>query len=161
MQLLGVRFCLVADPEQAESVADALTGLGLSNLIDAGVGPFAGAIFSASDDSWAEFWPSQPGMTEGVVLQFVVDDADAFAARALRQGMSVEGPVTVYGERIYFTVLPGGLAASFHSRVAQRLTVRGAGHDTSGADDSETMVEDDLEEAMRGPETRRKTRGRC
>ena len=81
------------------------------------VGP-DGAVFEAGD-SWIEVWPDSPGMPEGVMLQIVVDDADAVAATAKRNGIDVQGPMQAHGEKIYFAVAPGGLSISFQEVVEQ------------------------------------------
>jgi len=52
-------------------------------------------------------------MPAGLMLQIVVDDADAVAATARKNGIDVNGPMEAHGEKIYFAVAPGGLSVSF------------------------------------------------
>jgi hypothetical protein len=52
-------------------------------------------------------------MPAGLMLQLVVDDADAIAANARENGVEVQGPMEAHGEKIYFAVAPGGLSISF------------------------------------------------
>jgi len=120
MKLLGIRFCSVS--EDASEFAKFLeSGLGLEKTtMDAGEGlddsDFQGAVFPAGD-SWIEVWPEVEGMPAGVMLQLVVDDADAFAAHARASGFRAQGPTDAHGERIYFIQAPGGLAMSFQSKM--------------------------------------------
>lgn len=51
--------------------------------------------------------------TAGLMLQIVVDDADAVAETARSNGIGVQGPMEAHGEKIYFAVAPGGLSVSF------------------------------------------------
>ena len=68
-------------------------------------------------------WVSQAMATEdmptGVMLQIVVDDADAFAEHARGNGLEPQGPMDAHGERIYFLTAPSGLAVSFQSKTAE------------------------------------------
>ena len=118
MKVLGIRFCCVS--EEAEPLASFLgEGLGLpqqewqSEPTSEG---FAGAVFPATD-SWIEVWPAGPQMPAGIMLQIVVDDADAWAARARAGGLSPQGPTDAHGERIYYLDGPGGLPVSFQSKL--------------------------------------------
>lgn len=115
MQVLGIRFCSVS-PE-AEGLADFLgNGLGLpANLFTEDGTPFSGAIFPAGE-SWVEVWPEAPGMPAGIMLQIVVDDADARAEKTRKNGLDPTGPMDEYGERIYYLNAPGGLPVSFQSK---------------------------------------------
>lgn len=120
MNVLAIRFCSVS-PE-AEPLARFLDALGLPRRpFEAGELPggegFNGAIFPAGS-SWIEVWPAGEGMPPGVMLQVVVDDADAFAEHARQHGLQPEGPMDAHGERIYFVQAPGGLQISFQSAVA-------------------------------------------
>lgn len=117
MKVLGIRFCSVSD--EAEKLAGFLrNGLGLP------VAPardeaeaFQGAVFPAGE-SWIEIWPEAPGMTAGIMLQIVVDDADAWAERARANGLEPHGPTDAHGERIYFLQAPTGLPVTFQSKLA-------------------------------------------
>jgi hypothetical protein len=112
MNVLGIRFCAVA--EEASSMADFFTkGLGLAER-DLGDGDgFSGCVIPAGDSSWVEIWQKADNMPVGLMLQLVVDDADAIAANARENGIDVQGPMEAHGERIYFSVAPGGLSVSF------------------------------------------------
>ena len=118
MKFLGIRFCSVS--ENAEELAKFLgEGLGLEakELPDINSSQeFAGAVFPASD-SWIEVWKDGPGMPKGIMLQIIVDDADAWAERAKENGLFPQGPIDEHGERIYFLQAPGGLPVSFQSKL--------------------------------------------
>ncbi len=116
MRVLGIRFCSVS--AEAEEVARFLGGgLGLPerNMSEDGA-PFSGAIYPAGE-SWVEVWPEGPGMPAGIMLQIVVDDADAWADNARKNGLEPTGPMDAHGERIYYLKAPGGLAISFQSKL--------------------------------------------
>ena len=111
MEVLGIRFCAVA--EEAQEMAEFFTrGLGLPDRDLGGGGEFHGAVIPAGT-SWIEIWQKGPDMPVGLMLQIVVDDADAVAETARRNGIDVQGPMEAHGEKIYFAVAPGGLSISF------------------------------------------------
>ena len=123
MKVLGIRFCTVTPEAKALAAFLDSLGMGRKDLGDAlaAFGPdFFGAVFPAGRDSWVELWSPAPamGMAEGVMLQVVVDDADAFAAHARGNGLTPEGPMDAHGERIYMLKAPGGLQMSFQSALA-------------------------------------------
>ena len=117
MKVVGIRFCSVST--QAEELAEFLgKGLGLPEReMDNAGEDFGGAIFPAGE-SWIEVWNDGPQMPAGVMLQIVVDDADAFAEHAKSNGLEPSGPMDAHGERIYFIEAPGGLQVSFQSRLS-------------------------------------------
>jgi len=112
MKVLGIRFCAVA--EEAVPMSEFFTkGLGLAER-DLGCGDeFQGCVIPAGDSSWVEIWQKGENMPAGLMLQLVVDDADAVAANARENGIDVQGPMEAHGEKIYFAVAPGGLSVSF------------------------------------------------
>ncbi len=111
MNVLGIRFCAVA--EEAQSMAEFFTkGLGLPERDLGGGDGFNGAVIPAGD-SWIEIWQKAENMPVGLMLQIVVDDADAVAENARGNGIEVQGPMEAHGEKIYFAVAPGGLSVSF------------------------------------------------
>ncbi|WP_199610245.1 VOC family protein [Flocculibacter collagenilyticus] len=121
MQVLGIRFCAVTD--EAQDLAHFLNGLGLTerkmgdcddNQSDSHA--FSGAIFPAGEHSWVEVWQSSSQMPAGIMLQIIVDDAEAFAAHAKQNKIEVQGPMKNYGETIYFAEGPSGLKLSFQSK---------------------------------------------
>lgn len=118
MELLAIRFVAVSD--EAEALARCLDDLGARRrhfgeyTSQIGASTFTGAIFPAGS-SWIEVWPVGEGMPPGMMLQLVVDDADAFAAHARSRGLSPQGPVDAHGEHIYFLEAPSGLSMSFQS----------------------------------------------
>lgn len=119
MRVLSLRFCAVS-PE-AQALAEFFNKLGLKPAaLDpaCGVEPasLGGAIFAAGD-SWIEVWPEGHEMPAGLMLQLVVDDAEAFAAHARAQGLDPQGPMDAHGERIFFAQAPGGLQLSFQSKL--------------------------------------------
>ncbi len=116
MKVLGIRYCAVT--KDAEALARFLgQGLGLPEMdLGMGAGKFSGAVFPAGE-SWVEIWPEGPQMPATTMLQIVVDDADAWAARARQGGLDPKGPTDAHGERIYMLTAPGGLAMSFQSKL--------------------------------------------
>jgi len=111
MNVLGIRFCAVA--EEAQQMANFFTqGLGLPERDLGGGEDFHGAVIPAGT-SWIEIWQQSADMPVGLMLQIVVDDADAVAATAKENGIDVQGPMEAHGEKIYFAVAPGGLSISF------------------------------------------------
>ena len=118
MEVIGIRFCSVA--EEAADLAAFLSKVGLPQR-DLGAtesDSFSGAVFPAGD-SWVEVWQKGPDMPEGVMLQVVVDDADAFAEHARSNGLEPHGPMDAHGERIYFLQAPTGLQMSFQSALPE------------------------------------------
>jgi hypothetical protein len=117
MKILGFRYCSVSPHAAAQ--ADFFDKLGMPRMpipdFGIAVDGFGGAIFPAGA-SWLELWPVGPQMPEGVMLQIVVDDVEAFAARG--KGLEATGPQDAHGERIYFLKAPGGLSISIQSALA-------------------------------------------
>ena len=113
MKLLGIRFCAVAD--EAQKMSEFFTkGLGLAERDLGGDNDdFSGCVVPAGDSSWLEIWQKSKDMPAGLMLQLVVEDADAIAANAKENGIDVQGPMEAHGEKIYFAVAPGGLSVSF------------------------------------------------
>ena len=128
MKVLGIRFCKVAHRNDAKGLADMLgeNGLGLKSTDMGGGDDFNGAVFPVDEQaanglgSWVEIWPAGEQMPEMVMLQIVVDDADAYAENARKNGLDVKGPDDAHGERIYYLEGPGGLTVSFQSKVKAR-----------------------------------------
>jgi len=122
MKVLGIRFCTVS--ADGEKLAEFLEkGLGLPTADREAArsdaqepAEFRGRVFPAGE-SWVEIWPEGPGMPRGVILQIVVDDADAWAERARANGLDPQGPTDAHGERIYYLQAPTGLPVSFQSRL--------------------------------------------
>lgn len=118
MKTLAIRHCVV-HPEAAD-LACFLDKLGLARRAmddcdnPTSDGAFAGAIFPTGD-SWIETWPASPEMPACTMLQIVVDNADAFAAKARSEGLEVLGPTDAHGERIYFAQAPGGVQLTVQS----------------------------------------------
>lgn len=130
MKVLGIRFCKVAAKDDAEGLAALLgeNGLGLHANDLGEIEGFQGAVFpvdekaATGEGSWIEVWPAGEGMPEMTMLQIVVDDADAFAAHARKNGVEVKGPDDAIhgdgaGERIYYLEGPAGLPISFQSKI--------------------------------------------
>ncbi len=130
MKVLGIRFCKVAKAEEAKALADLLgeNGLGLETLNSGQTDGFSGAVFPVDESakqglgSWIELWAAGGGMPEMTMLQIVVDDADAFAERARKNGLDVKGPDDARhddhgGERIYYLEGAGGLPIAFLSKL--------------------------------------------
>jgi len=118
VKVLGIRFCTVS--AEANEVATFLAeGLGLpERKLTEDDSPFSGAVFPVgAGNSWIEVWPEGPGMPAGIMLQIVVDDADAWAENARKNGLEPAGPTDNHGERIYYLNAPGGLPLSFQSKL--------------------------------------------
>lgn len=121
MRVLGIRFCSVSP--QAREFAEFLDALGLPRqpfpeMEGVAEDAFLGAVFpadSSAGSTWIELWEPAEGMHEGVMLQIVVDDADAFAERARAHGLDPRGPMDAHGERIYYLKAPTGLPVTFQS----------------------------------------------
>lgn len=124
MKALGVRFCKVASAGEAKALAALLgpEGLGLEANDFGPADEFQGAVFPMGETaaqglgSWIEIWPAGDQMPAMTMLQIVVDNADAWAARAREKGLSVKGPDDAHGERIYYLEGPGGLPIAFLSK---------------------------------------------
>lgn len=124
MKVLGIRFCKVAHKDDAKALADMLgeNGLGLTATDMGQSEDFNGAVFPVDDaaakglGSWIEIWPAGEQMPEMTMLQIVVDDADAFAEQAKKNGLNVKGPDDAHGERIYYLEGAGGLPVAFLSK---------------------------------------------
>jgi hypothetical protein len=124
MKVLGIRFCKVTKTDDAKAIADLLgeKGLGLTPTDMGESDGFNGAVFPVDEQakqglgSWIELWPAGENMPEMTMLQIVVDDADAFAERAKKNGLDVKGPDDAHGERIYYLEGAGGLPISFQSK---------------------------------------------
>jgi hypothetical protein len=123
MKVLGFRFCTVS-PE-AGNLASFFDALGFERhpLEGGGATPAdtesKGAVFAAGD-SWLAIWPPTEEVAPGIMLQVVVDDADAFAARAREQGLAPLGPTDAQNKRIYFLQAPTGLRVSIQSRLSAK-----------------------------------------
>ncbi|MEO0878987.1 MAG: hypothetical protein AAFY22_04665 [Pseudomonadota bacterium] len=124
MKFLGIRFCRVAKRENAIALAKMLgeEGLGLKPREMGeipGLEGFQGAVFPVeenADNSWIEVWPASEEMPEMVMLQIIVDDADAWAENARSNGLDPKGPDDAHGERIYYLEGPSGLPIAFVSK---------------------------------------------
>ena len=124
MKVLGMRFCRVSEESAARDLASFLLRLGLKErgMGEGGGAGFQGGVFPIEhngENSWIEVWPASDGMPEMTMLQIIVDDADAFAEEARRNGLSPKGPDDAHGERIYFLEAPGGLPVSFQSKLSR------------------------------------------
>lgn len=116
MKLLGIRFCSVS-AEAKQDIEFFNQGLGLNNSFESNA-DFIGGVFPCEDNSsWLEVWQQSEQMPAGIMLQLVVDDADAFAAQAKSSGIEPHGPVDAHGERIYYVQSPSGLNLSFQSKL--------------------------------------------
>ena len=125
MKVLGIRFCKVAQADDAKALAALLgeKGLGLSPMdLGTGDGGFSGAVLPVDEGakqglgSWIEIWAAGEQMPEMTMLQIVVDDADAYAENARKNGLDVKGPDDAHGERIYYLEGAGGLPVAFLSK---------------------------------------------
>jgi hypothetical protein len=119
MKPLSMKFCAVS-PE-ADALVEFL-GLGLGfpceakPLTSAADSP-QGGIFETECGSSIEVWKDGPEMPAGVMLQVVVEDADALAELARTNGLHPKGPMLTKGEKIYYLLAPGGLAMTFQSKL--------------------------------------------
>ncbi|WP_395373193.1 hypothetical protein [Marinicella sp. W31] len=113
MKIRSIRFCSVT-PE-AEQFISFMNNLGVEQRHFEEAAGCVGGIFPAEDGSWVEIWQEGEGMPAGVMLQLVVDDADAMATLAKSNGLEPSGPMDAHGERIYHLQTPAGIAMSFQS----------------------------------------------
>ena len=118
MKLLGIRYCTVSKQAEASASFLGADGLGLPERDMGSSESFQGAVFPADDSTWVEIWPEMEGFSAMTMLQVIVDDADAFAAHARKNGLDPKGPMDAHGERIYMLEGPDGLQMSFQSRLA-------------------------------------------
>lgn len=113
----SIRFCAIT-PEADQLVEFLGLGLGFPclarPLLPTDPDSPKGGLFPAGE-SRVEVWPEGEGIPAGIMLQVVVDDADAVAAVARSQGLEPQGPMEANGERIYYLLAPGGLAMTFQS----------------------------------------------
>ncbi len=119
MQPLSIRFCAIT-PE-ADALVEFL-GLGLgfpcvAKPLSEDPDSPKGGLFHASDESWIEVWKDGPQMPAGIMLQVVVEDADAAAAHARANGLDPKGPMLTRTEKIYYLMAPGGLAMTVQSKL--------------------------------------------
>ncbi len=125
MKLLGHRISIVSESELALNMSKTFLALGLEprsifaksmeesdTLKDE---DFSGAIFASDEINWIEIWSEMQGVPKGMMLQLIVDDADAFAKHAKANGLDPQGPVEAHGEKIYYLFSPQGLPISFQS----------------------------------------------
>jgi hypothetical protein len=115
MEVLGIRYCSVTAEAAALIKCFAALGMPKTDYAEEGV---SGSVFPAGS-SWIEIWQGAPDSPSSTMLQVVVDDADAFAAHARKNGLSPEGSTDAHGERIYFLKAPGGLQMSFQSKLSE------------------------------------------
>ncbi len=126
MKILGHRFCFVGEKPHALDLSKTLAALGwdighvfTEKMLEGKTlddQDFSGAIFKVDEDSWVELWAELPNVPKGIMLQIIVDDADAFAQNAKTNGLEPQGPVESHGEKIYYLVSQSGLPISFQSR---------------------------------------------
>jgi hypothetical protein len=122
MTILGIRFCTVKPADTANKLAEFLGPNGWqmdARDMGSGADEFAGAVFPAGADSWTEIWPSGEQMPETTMLHIVVDDADAYAEKAKANGVDVQGPMDMHGERVYVSQAPGDLPIAVLSKLPE------------------------------------------
>lgn len=121
MTVLGIRFCTVKPEGEARGIADFMGPKGW-NFDERDMGAdhsdsFQGAVFPAGEASWTEIWAASEHMPETTMLHVIVDDADRYAEQAKANGLSVNGPMEMHGERMYFSEAPGGLQVAVISKL--------------------------------------------
>ncbi len=129
MKFLGHRLSFVGSDQETLALAKIFASLGInprevyskdmqgvSELKDE---DFSGAVFAADEVNWIELWSELPNLPKGFMLQLIVDDADAFAENAKKNGLEPQGPVEAHGEKIYYLMTPIGLPISFQSIVEE------------------------------------------
>lgn len=125
MTVLGIRFCTVKPEQEARDLAGFLGPNGWNfaerDMSEAGEeadnDAFQGAVFPAGEASWTEVWAASEHMPETTMLHVIVDDADRYAELAKANGVAVNGPMDMHGERIYFSEAPGGLPIAVLSKL--------------------------------------------
>lgn len=119
MQPLSIRFCAIT-PDADDLVEFLGIGLGLACVakpLSPDPDAPTGGIFHAADESRIEVWKDGPQMPAGIMLQIVVEDADAMAEHARANGLDPKGPMLTGEEKIYYVMAPGGLAMTFQSKL--------------------------------------------
>jgi hypothetical protein len=121
MKPLSIRFCAVTP--DADPLVEFL-GLGLgfpcvSKNITEDPESAKGGLFHTADGSCIEVWKDGPEMPAGIMLQVVVEDADAVAEHARANGLHPKGPMMTHGEKMYYLLAPGGLAMTFQSKLPE------------------------------------------
>ncbi|MFT7668561.1 MAG: hypothetical protein ACI8X5_001255 [Planctomycetota bacterium] len=117
---LSIRFCAIS-PEANELVEFLGLGLGLpcvAKPLSEDPEAVTGGIFHAGE-SRIEVWPEGEQLPAGIMLQVVVEDADAVAEHARANGLHPKGPMEASGEKIYYLMAPGGLAMTFQSKLPE------------------------------------------
>lgn len=110
-----MRFC--STEADCDPMIEFFEKLGLPALeMPADAAAYPGKIFTAGE-SWLEFWKEGPGMEKGIMLQIIVDDADAYAKQAKENGLEPQGPMEMHGERVYFFKSPSGMPVSVQAKV--------------------------------------------
>ena len=121
MTILGIRFCTVRPEQEARDFATFLGPNGWNfperDMSADQCEEFQGAVFPAGKSSWTEIWAASEHMPECTMLHVIVDDADAYAAQAKANGLTISGPMDSHGERIYFSEAPGGLQMAVLSKL--------------------------------------------
>lgn len=122
MTVLGIRFCTVKPEKEARDLA-AFLGSDGWDFSERDISPdagqeFQGAVFPAGKASWTEIWAASEHMPETTMLHIIVDNADSYAERAKKNGITVSGPMDMHGERVYFSEAPGGLQIAVMSTLA-------------------------------------------
>ena len=115
MKVLSMRFC--STEADCDPTIAFFEKLGLPTLeMPAEAAAFPGKIFTAGE-SWLEFWKEGPGMEKGIMLQIIVDDAEAFVKQAKDNGLDAQGPMEMHGERVYFFKTPSGMPVSVNQKL--------------------------------------------
>ncbi len=115
MKPLGIRFATVSPSDVHQGLVGMFEAMGLKQKDLGDLGGVEGAVFPAGEHSCIEAWGELDGLPKGIMLQVIVDDADAYAEHARANGLDPKGPVDAHGERIYYLIAPGGLSVSFQS----------------------------------------------
>ncbi|WP_226580928.1 hypothetical protein [Halobacillus litoralis] len=114
MKVLGYRYVDVSD--KSDDMVDFFQNkLGIENAWT-NTDEYRGGIFKAGD-SWLEFWHKSECMVGVTMLQIVVDDADAFADYAKKQGTDIHGPIEEHGEKMYSLTAPNGMPVTILSSI--------------------------------------------
>ncbi len=119
MKPLSIRFCAVSS--EADALVEFL-GLGLgfpcvAKSLTSDPDSPKGGIFETESGSSIDVWKDGAEMPAGIMLQVVVEDADAVAEHARVNGLHPKGPMLTQGEKIYYLLAPGGLAMTFQSKL--------------------------------------------
>ena len=111
MDIKSIRFCEVHGNSSA--LRETLKTAGFSPR----EGVAGGDVFGTLGDSWIELWDQTPDMPAGIMLQIIVEDAQAWADQARERGVEIHGPFDAHGERMFMLGNSTGMQITVQSKI--------------------------------------------